>query len=61
MWEYYLQSCEASFRCGGLTVFQLQFTKRIDALPITRDHIFAEEQRLLEQEAHESRPRMAGE
>jgi len=61
MWEYYLQSCEASFRCGGLTVFQLQFTKSIGALPITRDYMFAEEQRLLEQNAHEARPRMAGE
>ncbi len=48
MWEYYLQSCEAGFRSGGLTVFQLQFTKKIDALPLTRDYMFAEEHRLLE-------------
>ncbi len=61
MWEYYLQSCEAGFRHGSLTVFQLQFTKSIDALPITRDYMFAEERRLLEQEEHEARPRMAGE
>ncbi len=33
MWEFYLQACEAAFRHSGLTVFQLQLTKKIDALP----------------------------
>jgi cyclopropane-fatty-acyl-phospholipid synthase len=46
MWEYYLQSCEAGFRHSGLTVFQLQIAKRIETLPITRDYMLAEEQRL---------------
>jgi cyclopropane-fatty-acyl-phospholipid synthase len=46
MWEFYLQCCEAGFRWGGLTVFQLQLAKAIDALPITRDYITAEEARL---------------
>ena len=46
MWEFYLQSCESAFRYSGLTVFQLQLTKRIDALPLTRDYMFEEERRL---------------
>lgn len=46
MWEFYLQSCEAGFRWGGLTVFQLQLTKDINALPITRDYMLREETRL---------------
>jgi len=46
MWEFYLQSCEAGFRHSSLTVFQLQVAKRIDTLPITRDYMLAEEQRL---------------
>jgi cyclopropane-fatty-acyl-phospholipid synthase len=46
MWEFYLRSCEAGFRWGGLTVFQLQLAKDIVALPITRDYMAREEQRL---------------
>ncbi len=32
---------------SDLVVFQVQLAKRIDALPITRDYMFAEERRLL--------------
>jgi cyclopropane-fatty-acyl-phospholipid synthase len=46
MWEFYLQSCEAGFRWGWLTVFQLQLAKDIAALPITRDYMLREEERL---------------
>jgi cyclopropane-fatty-acyl-phospholipid synthase len=46
MWEFYLQSCEAGFRWGDLTVLQLQLAGAIDALPITRDYILREETRL---------------
>ncbi len=46
MWEFYLQACEAAFRWGGLTVFQLQLTRTIDAVPLTRDYIAMEEARL---------------
>ena len=48
MWEFYLQACEAGFRWGGLEVFQIQIAKEIDAVPITRDYINEEEQRLRE-------------
>ena len=62
MWEFYLQGCEAAFRHSGLTVFQLQLTKKIDVLPITRDYMFSEERRLMAGEAGvPARPRMAGE
>jgi cyclopropane-fatty-acyl-phospholipid synthase len=59
MWEFYLQSCEAGFRHSGLTVFQLQLTKRIDALPITRDYMFEDERRLASSEAEVSSSRRA--
>jgi cyclopropane-fatty-acyl-phospholipid synthase len=62
LWEFYLQACEAGFRHSGLTVFQLQITKKIDALPLTRDYMFREERRLMAGEAGiPARPRMAGE
>jgi cyclopropane-fatty-acyl-phospholipid synthase len=41
MWEFYLQLCEIAFRQRTLVVFQMQMTKRIDALPITRDYLYA--------------------
>ena len=44
MWEFYLAYCEAGFRHSGLVVFQIQIAKRIDAVPITRDYIAANEQ-----------------
>ena len=39
MWEYYLAYCEASFRHSWLVVFQIQLSKRVDAVPQTRDYI----------------------
>ena len=62
MWEFYLQACEAAFRHSDLTVFQLQLTKKIDALPYTRDYMFREERRLLANDAGmPPGSRMAGE
>ena len=46
MWEFYLVSSEAGFRWFGMMNFQIQLTKRIDALPITRDYMFIDEARL---------------
>jgi cyclopropane-fatty-acyl-phospholipid synthase len=54
MWEFYLQSCEAGFRWGGLTVFQFQLSKDIAALPITRDYMVHEEDRLRENRPHDA-------
>ena len=39
MWEFYLAGCEATFRHGGHLNFQIQLSKRIDAVPLTRDYI----------------------
>jgi cyclopropane-fatty-acyl-phospholipid synthase len=58
MWEFYLASSEAAFRYQGLAVFQVQMVKRIDALPFTRDYMVDAEQRLLEQDAIDARPRL---
>ncbi len=41
MWEFYLASCEMSFRYGDLMVYQVQVAKRVDALPVTRDYMMA--------------------
>jgi len=46
MWEFYLKGCEAGFLYSGMCVFQMQIAKQIDALPMTRDYMFREEQRL---------------
>jgi cyclopropane-fatty-acyl-phospholipid synthase len=39
MWEFYLSASEASFRWQDLMVFQIQVTKRNDAVPLTRNYI----------------------
>lgn len=39
MWEFYLAGCEAGFRHSGLLNFQVQVSKRIDAVPLTRDYV----------------------
>lgn len=46
MWEFYLASAEASFRWGGLLVFQLQLARDIGAVPLTRDYIAGAERSL---------------
>ena len=43
MWDFYLASCEAAFRSGSMMVFQVQVTKNLQAVPLTRDYIFAAE------------------
>ena len=40
MWEFYLTSCELSFKCGDQVVFQLQLTKNLTTAPNTRDYIY---------------------
>jgi cyclopropane-fatty-acyl-phospholipid synthase len=39
MWEFYLIACEMVFRHGSGMVFQMQLTRRVDAVPLTRDYI----------------------
>ena len=40
MWEFYLAGCEAAFRHGVLMVFQIQLSKTLDTVPLTRDYIY---------------------
>jgi len=39
MWEFYLVGCELSFRYLGQMVFQMQLSRRLDTVPLTRDYI----------------------
>ena len=62
MWEFYLASSEMSFREQNMMVFQIQLTKRQGVVPMTRDYIAREEQRLRGAEgAHRQPLRLAGE
>ena len=62
MWEFYLASSEMSFREQNLMVMQIQLTKRQGIVPMTRDYIGREEQRLRSVErAHLPPLRLAGE
>lgn len=62
MWEFYLAASEMAFRHQGMMVFQIQLAKRVDAVPITRDYIPREENRLRGLERNTRAPlRMAGE
>ena len=46
MWEFYLASSEASFRFHDLVIFQIQLSKNLNTLPLTRDYMHLEETRL---------------
>jgi cyclopropane-fatty-acyl-phospholipid synthase len=46
MWEFYLAGSEAAFRFQNFVVFQVQLTRKIDALPITRDYMATAERAL---------------
>src|SRR6516162_6814348 len=47
---FYLAGSEAGFRHAGLFVFQIQLTRRIDTLPITRVYMAAPEDALMQAE-----------
>jgi cyclopropane-fatty-acyl-phospholipid synthase len=62
MWEFYLAASEMSFREQNVMVFQIQLTKKQGVVPMTRDYIMREEQRLLAAEGRRHPPlRLAGE
>jgi cyclopropane-fatty-acyl-phospholipid synthase len=46
MWEFYLCGAEQAFRHGGMVNWQLQYVKRRDAIPMTRDYMVEESARL---------------
>ncbi len=43
MWEYYLAASELGFRALGDMNMQIQLTRAVDALPLTRDYMFEAE------------------
>jgi cyclopropane-fatty-acyl-phospholipid synthase len=62
MWEFYLAAAEMAFREQAMMVFQLQVTKRQDVVPMTRDYIVRETERLRAREGSQRPPlRLAGE
>lgn len=46
MWEFYLTGCEMAFRAGSLMVFQIQFAKDREAVPLTRDYVEPKEREI---------------
>jgi cyclopropane-fatty-acyl-phospholipid synthase len=46
MWEFYLITAEFSFRYGKHMIAQVQLTREVGALPLTRDYMTAAEARL---------------
>jgi cyclopropane-fatty-acyl-phospholipid synthase len=46
MWQFYLVGAEAAFRYGAMVNWQIQYVRRRDAIPMTRDYMFEEERRL---------------
>ncbi|WP_106206551.1 SAM-dependent methyltransferase [Aliiruegeria haliotis] len=40
MWRYYLTASEMSFRYHNQVVFQVQLSRRQDAVPLTRDYLY---------------------
>ena len=62
MWEFYLAASEMAFREQAMMVMQLQLTKRQDVVPMTRDYIARDAERLRRREnGHRTPLRLAGE
>ena len=40
MWRYYLKASEHTFRAGRQVVYQMQFSRTHEAVPLTRDYIY---------------------
>ncbi len=40
MWRFYLSASEQTFRHAHQAVFQFQLSRRIDAVPLTRDYLY---------------------
>jgi cyclopropane-fatty-acyl-phospholipid synthase len=46
MWEFYLIASELSFSHGKHMNFQMQLSKHVDAVPLTRNYMFEVEGKL---------------
>ncbi len=58
MWELYLLGCEMVFKDQYITVLQMQITREIDTLPITRDYMMETENQLAQYD-NQNRPKTA--
>ncbi|MEM8662490.1 MAG: cyclopropane-fatty-acyl-phospholipid synthase family protein [Pseudomonadota bacterium] len=56
MWEFYLAGSEAAFRAGDMMVFQIQLSKSLHAVPLTRDYMVEAERRLAATDGPATRP-----
>ena len=63
LWDFYLTASEVAFRIGNLDNFQIQLSKKFDALPLTRRYMVDAEDALRRKEASAVRSpvRVAGE
>jgi cyclopropane-fatty-acyl-phospholipid synthase len=59
MWEIYLAICELGFRYQQLMVFQIQLTKSLEAVPLTRDYMFEWERRQAKRDRNQQGQRAA--
>jgi cyclopropane-fatty-acyl-phospholipid synthase len=59
MWEFYLALAEAMFRAGLNVVFQIQLTKKVDSVPMTRDYIADRERQLRARDSGRANLRIA--
>ncbi len=57
MWEFYLKACEMAFMYLNQMVFQMQITRRQDAVPLLRDYVTEWEREQVAKEA--VKPRIA--
>jgi cyclopropane-fatty-acyl-phospholipid synthase len=48
MWCFYLAGATAAFESGGMCNYQIQYSRRRDALPLTRDYMSEAERGLLD-------------
>ncbi|WP_380872225.1 cyclopropane-fatty-acyl-phospholipid synthase [Sphingomonas sp. DBB INV C78] len=54
LWLFYLAGAAAAFRRGGMCNYQLQYIRRRDALPLTRDYMLESEGALRRTDDHRS-------
>jgi cyclopropane-fatty-acyl-phospholipid synthase len=56
MWEFYLAASETAFRYSGMNNFQIQFCGNQHVLPLQRNYMDEEEERLRQSDS--KRPRL---
>ncbi|MEK9646982.1 MAG: class I SAM-dependent methyltransferase, partial [Alphaproteobacteria bacterium] len=59
MWDLYLVICEMGFRYENLMVFQIQLSKSLETVPLTRDYMFEWERAQAKKEKDGKRERAA--